>query len=314
MDAISWNRTLLVHAPPSGAFLQSFEWGTFQEATGRQVRRFQTAEVVTQAVSRPMPGGFFAWDVFRGQMDDAALAELKKTAAVFMHVEPTTADHQGRHMGLPLHPSRSRQPQHTLVMDLTQTDETLLAAMHEKTRYNIRLAEKKGVTVRDATGDTDTWNRFWQIMETTAGRDGFHLHPRSYYEAMFQTLTGPLEHAEQCVARLLVAEHDGDLLAGLILIRFGNTATYLHGASADAKRNLMAPHLLQWQAMQRARAAGCTAYDFWGVAPADAANHPWAGVTRFKTGFGGTRVSLPPAWELPLRPFWYRLYRLVKRG
>lgn len=306
---------MLKHAPPSGAFLQSWEWGEFQEAVGRQVRRFQTANGEVQMVSRPMPGGFFGWDVFRGPMGDQnmleqIIADAKKTAAVFLHVEPN----DDVVIANEVKQSSSRQPQHTIIMDLTQSDETLLAAMHEKTRYNIRLAQKKGVTVRDATADSAIWNRLAEIMETTAQRDGFHLHPRSYYEAMFKTMSSQMHKPERCRARLFVAEHEGDLLAGLILIQFGTTATYLHGASDNEKRNLMAPHLLQWEAMRAARADGCTAYDFWGVAPPDAPNHRWAGVTRFKNGFGGTRVTLPSAWELPLRPVWYKLYRLAKQA
>lgn len=311
MDASSWNRVALSHAPVSGAFLQSWQWGEFQRAAGRAVRRYEAGDLVAQAVSRPLPGGLMEWDVFRAPFADTLaqqiIADLKKTNGTFLHVEAseTTDIHKSV-------PATARLPEHTLVVYLTQSEEALLAAMHPKTRYNLRLAQKHGVTVR--IGNSGDWPAVWQMFAATAKRDGFSLHPQTYYEKMLAALAGPLDDANVCTARLVLAEHGSDLLAGMILLRFGNTATYLHGASSDVKRNLMAPYLLHGEAMRLAKTSGCTSYDFWGVAPPDAhAHHSWAGITRFKTGFGGIRASLPEARELPLRPFWYTLYRLLNR-
>ncbi len=317
MDASSWNRAALSNAPVSGAFLQSWQWGEFQRAAGRAVRRYEAGGLVAQVVSRPLPGGLMEWDMFRAPFADALaepiIADLRKTNGAFLHVEPLDPwTRAGVDNYQPLRHAPARLPEHTLVIDLTQSEETLLAAMHPKTRYNLRLAQKHGVSVR--IGNTDDWPAVWQMFAATAKRDGFSLHPQTYYEKMLAALAGSLDDANVCTAHLVLAEHEGDLLAGMILLRFGNTATYLHGASSDVKRNLMAPHLLHGEAMRLAKTAGCTAYDFWGVAPPAApASHSWAGITRFKTGFGGTRMSLPEARELPLRPFWYTLYRLANR-
>ncbi len=314
MTPPAWNRAVLAHAPASGAFLQSHEWGAFQQATGREVRRYESGDVVAQAVTRPLPGGFFGWDAFRcagnGALREKMVGDLRTTRGIFLHVEPATT-HVGVENFQPLRPASSRQPQHTAIVDLAQTEDALLAAMHPKTRYNLRLAQKHGVAVRLGTGAD--FAAAWKIFAATATRDRFSLHARPYYETMLASLGGPLADGGRASAHLVLAEHEGDLLAALLLLRFGDTATYLHGASGDAKRNLMAPYALHAETMRFAKAAGCTAYDLWGVAPDNApANHPWAGITRFKTGFGGRRVNMPGAGELPLRPFWYTLYRLIK--
>ncbi|TAK05255.1 peptidoglycan bridge formation glycyltransferase FemA/FemB family protein [Patescibacteria group bacterium] len=311
MSPQEWNRAALAHAPVSGAFLQSWQWGEFQRNVGREVRRYEQGGVAAQVVSRPLPGGLTEWDVFRAPFTQALaerlIGDLKKTNGTFLHVEAAAS--AGVAGGTA---AAARLPEHTLLLDLTQSEEALLAAMHHKTRYNLRLAQKHGVTVR--IGGAGDWPAVWQIFAATAKRDGFSLHPEGYYQKMLTALAGPLEDAQTCTAHLVIAEHEDDLLAGMILIRFGDTATYLHGASADLKRNLMAPYLLHGEAMRIAKLAGCTRYDFWGVAPPDApASHRWTGITRFKTGFGGQRVSLPGAQELPLRPFWYTLYRLANR-
>lgn len=322
MSPQEWNRAALGHlpagrqgAPVSGAFLQSWQWGEFQQAVGREVRRYEHGGIVEQAVSRPLPRGFTEWDVFRaplsGPLAAQMIGDLKKTDAVFVHIESATPI-VGIDNYQPLRPASARLPEHTLVVDLSQSEEALLAAMHHKTRYNLRLAQKHGVTVR--VGNEKEWPAVWEMFAATARRDGFSLHPKEYYQKMLASLAGPIDAGEDCSAHLVIAEHEGDLLAGMILLRFGDTVTYLHGASADVKRNLMAPYLMHGEAMRIAKAAGCTSYDFWGIAPPEAsASHSWGGITRFKTGFGGSRITLPGARELPLRPFWYTLYRLLNR-
>lgn len=317
MTPQEWNRTVLAHAPASGAFLQAHEWGAFLEADGASVRRFSADGAVAQVVRADLKGPLFGWNLFRGPAGapDAAkalfgtiAADLRGSRGIFLHAEPA-AD------GAPptgAVSARSRQPHHTAIVDLAQDEDALLATMHPKTRYNIRLAQKHGVSVR--LGGGADFSRAWPMFAATARRDGFALHGERHYGTMLSTLAGPLAQRERPTAQLLLAEHAGDALAALILLRFGGTATYLHGASSDAKRNLMAPYALHWEAMRMAKAAGCGSYDLWGVAPEGVGQaHPWAGITRFKMGFGPARLNMPGAWELPLRPQWYRLYRLANR-
>jgi lipid II:glycine glycyltransferase (peptidoglycan interpeptide bridge formation enzyme) len=207
------------------------------------------------------------------------------------------------------------QPSQTLILDLKKEPEKLLAAMHEKTRYNIRLAEKKGVRVYAASGKEDSFEIFWDLLQETTERDAFRSHDKTYYRTMLETLAGdPAANGKtRPVAKLAFAEHDGRVLAANLMIYFGKTVTYLHGASSRVQREVMAPYLLHWQLIREARSWGYDAYDFWGVAPENEPDHPWAGITRFKRGFGGTYVEYPGAFDLPISRFWYTLYTLARR-
>lgn len=296
MDASAWNKFVIAHGPRSGAFLQSWEWGEFQKALGRRVLRVESGGAMAQLVEYPIRFGFYGFDLPRGpigladEVVEKAVAEAQKTKAVFLHVEENSQKPHDREV---FAGARNRQPQHNQVVSIGSSEEEILAAMHEKTRYNIRLAEKKGVRVEYGAFDA-----FWKLAVETAGRDGFSTHSRGYYETMLR----------KTPSELFVASLDGRPLAAAIVNFFGATATYLHGASSSEDRNLMAPYLLHWRVIVEAKKRGCTAYDLGGVD-----EKRWPGVTRFKRGWGGEVVSFPDAYELPLRPFWYKLYRLAQR-
>lgn len=216
---------------------------------------------------------------------------------------------------MPEYPIRKRfvktidlQPADTLITDLHLPRETRLAAMHAKSRYNLRLAERKGVEV-DLSAAV-AFDEVWPLFEITARRGKFSLHPKAYYQAMLSTLaTGP------CRAFLAVARFEGTIVAANLMIDEGKTRTYLHGASSDQHREVMAPYLLHSVLMEDAVAKGMVAYDWWGVSPEEAKkNHPWAGVTRFKLGFGGERVSYPGTFDAVIHPARYGLYILARRA
>jgi lipid II:glycine glycyltransferase (peptidoglycan interpeptide bridge formation enzyme) len=185
--------------------------------------------------------------------------------------------------------------------------------MKQKTRYNIRLAERKGVIVRQGSAaDVATFHRLALV---TAARDGFGVHSRDYYQAACDLFS-----PDHCV--LLVAEFEGQPLATLMAFRQGREAYYFYGASANEHRNLMAPYLLQWTAMRWAKSQGCTRYDLWGIPDADPAileaefeqRHDglW-GVYRFKRGFGGQWLQSVGAFDYVYYPLLYRLYKLMRR-
>ena len=144
------------------------------------------------------------------------------------------------------------QPKNTLILDLQKSEEELLNGFHPKTRYNVRLAEKKGVKIRISTDQKDI-EHFWQLIKQTTARDNFSSHPKDYYFKL----------AESKMLKIFIAEYENKVLAVNLMIFFGDTVTYLHGASADEGRNLMAPHLLQWAAIKEAKKFGCKYYDFW---------------------------------------------------
>ena len=211
------------------------------------------------------------------------------------------------------------QPENTLILDLNLSGEELLKQMKPKGRYNIKVAQKHGVKIRESGNETKDIDAFYSLLQQTTGRDAFSGHNKKYYEDMlgiFDLHGGKADPQ----AKLYLAEYEGKPVAGMIVTYFSNTATYYFGASSNEHRNVMAPYLLQWQAIQDAKKHGCGQYDFLGIAPSlpgspdevDKA-HPWAGVTDFKLKFGGKRVDYQPAREIVYRPLWYFIIRLVKK-
>ncbi|MFA5163035.1 MAG: peptidoglycan bridge formation glycyltransferase FemA/FemB family protein [Patescibacteria group bacterium] len=188
------------------------------------------------------------------------------------------------------------QPSQTIQLDLAKSETELLSAMHPKTRYNIRLAEKKDLEF--SQGGAEDFEDFWSLMSTTSERDAFRLHSRDHYQVLLD---------QSDFIRLFLVRYQGRAVAAGLFSFFADTVTYLHGASANADRNLMAPYLLQWELIRQAKAEGYKHYDFYGI---DAQR--WPGVTRFKSGFGGKVLSCPGSYDLVLRPLAYRLYSFLK--
>ncbi|MFA5854264.1 MAG: peptidoglycan bridge formation glycyltransferase FemA/FemB family protein [Patescibacteria group bacterium] len=305
-----WNEEVL---RLGGDFLQSWEWGTFQEKAGAEIARWRGENALALLVKRSLPFSRSYWYSPRGPLGAQAIEKLTAAGALteadFFRCEPKEIPERAKK-------TNDVQPGQTLIVDLRQDTEALMAAMHEKWRYNIRLAERKGVKVFMAGGhDPSAIEIFWQLMSETTERDQFRAHDKAYYQQMLETLSGDpaTDGKTRPVARLVFAEHDGKVLAANLMLYFGTTATYLHGASSRDRREVMAPQALHWQAMQDAKVWGYANYDFWGVAPEGAAGHSWAGITRFKRGFGGRYVSYPGTFDLPLNRFWYTVYAFARR-
>ena len=199
------------------------------------------------------------------------------------------------------------QPAKTLMIDLDKSEEDILAEMHQKTRYNIRLAKKKGVKILVAASDfsnKDVWeadfNDFWQLMKKTSSRDTFNLHSKEHYRLLL--LTNPR------VIKLFFAEQQGRRIACGVFSFFANKVTYLHGASDNDYRNLMAPHLLQFEMILKAKKEGYRYYDFYGID-----EKKWPGVTKFKTGFAGFIFDYNGSYDYIFCPFSYYLYIFLRK-
>ena len=223
------------------------------------------------------------------------ILEFKKRQVVFLRVEPRNV--------LPSNiktvNSINLQPKETLILDLLLSEAELLNSFHSKTRYNIRLAEKKGITVR-ASHDKKEFEIFWQLMFETGERDDFKVHNKKHYEL--------LATSNPDFIKLFLAEVDGQALAAGLFSFYGDKVTYLHGASAYASRQLMAPYLLQWTLIKTAKKLGYKYYDFYGI---DVVK--WPGVTRFKIGFGGNQVSYAGTQDIILNPLAYNFYNILRR-
>lgn len=204
------------------------------------------------------------------------------------------------------------QPPDTVVLSLEPSEEELLAGMKQKTRYNIRLADKRNVEVR-LEEPHKALSAWYELYRVTSVRDRIAIHSYEYYRSLFdlacEATAGGRESSGSPEFLLYHAYHEGELLAGIVVARFAGAAYYLYGASSNEKRNLMPAYALQWQAIRDARESGCRSYDFFGIPPAQEPDHPMHGLYRFKVGFGGDIIRRPGAWDLPLSRGGYAIYR-----
>lgn len=224
----------------------------------------------------------------------------KKREEVFFRLEPANNPQIKE-----LKKSKDIQPRDTWVISLEKNEEEILSSMSQKTRYNINLAARKGVKIRFSQEKKDL-HYFLDLIKLTATRNQISVHSDHYYQLLWETLL------DNRAGLLALAEVKGKIIASNLLVKFGQTMTYLHGGSDYRYRNYMAPQLLQWECIKEAKAAGFLVYDFWGVAPKDKSQKHWQGITRFKKGFGGQRISSPGAYDFVYHPTWYQVYHLAR--
>jgi lipid II:glycine glycyltransferase (peptidoglycan interpeptide bridge formation enzyme) len=330
-----WQQTLA--KLPFAHALQSWVWGQFKGRWGWTALP-QTmaiggnhAESVAAALvlKRRLPGTPFCvlyvpkgpvLDYRNTQLRERVLGQLEQLArrerAIFIKIDPEVVKSWGveEERVAPLGTQvmatlRGRgwvvsaeqiQFRNTVELYLDQTEEQLLAAMKQKTRYNIRLAGRKDVTVRQGT--RDDLPMIFEMYRDTAARDGFTIRPEAYY------LDGWGALYDAGMAQPLIAEVAGRPIAAVILVRYGDRAIYMYGASSNEERDRMPNYLLQWEAIRWARSAGCTVYDMWGAPDHfDESDRMW-GVWRFKAGFNGEVVRFIGAWDYPVWSWAYRLY------
>lgn len=207
------------------------------------------------------------------------------------------------------------QPPDTVQLDLRQPLDALLNGCKPKWRYNIRLAEKKGVRIRCFSGsEAETAIPiFYKLYRETAARDGIAIHAESYYQSLCTLAVNPQYNAEHILISVYVAFFEDTPLAAIITLFSSVEAVYLYGASSNERRNLMPAYLLQWQAIQDAKNRGCLTYDFYGIPPSDDPGHPMHGLYRFKTGFGGMIIHRVGTLDVPVRNFRYHVYSFAER-
>ena len=241
------------------------------------------------------------------------------------------------------------QPKNTLILDLTKSEEELLKKMKQKTRYNIRLAEKKGVRIRNYELRITNheyfrkkFEKFWELVKETSRRDKFAPHDKNYYWKMLKNLSGEKDGIRNGIprhwmsekasknfnlqAKLYLAEYKNRIITANIVLSFGDFCVYLHGASSNKYRNVMAPYLLQWRQILDAKKTGCKSYDFWGIDslksqipnPKSQINskfNDWSGITRFKKGFGGQERNYIGTYDLVFdwkKYYAYKFFRKIK--
>jgi len=312
-----WNQFALRH--PNGHLLQSCQWAQFKSrhawsasrvlirederiVAGAQVL-FRTVGFATVAYTPKGPVVDWENRALVQALVDGLRRLCRQRRAVFLRVEPDLPDDLRLAeflLSLGFRFGGKVQPLSTLILDIDRDLEDILAGMKSKTRYNIRLAERKGVRVREASESEVPI--FYRQSQITSLRDDFPIHAEAYYRDAYRTFV------PAGLARLFLAEYEGEAIAGLMAFAFGSAAYYMYGASSNRHRNLMPNHLLQWRAIEWAKAQGCKTYDFWGI-PDEVGQDPslgalalersdglW-GVYRFKEGFGGRPVRYLGAYD-----------------
>lgn len=204
-------------------------------------------------------------------------------------------------------------PANTILLNLASDEEQILWQMKPKTRYNIKLAQRKGVHVKSADiGELDVW---YKLYCDTATRNGLHINSLEYFRTVFLSRLDQEVHGVQ--VKLLIAYAETTPLAALFLVMSSHRATYLYGASSSEKRNLMSTYALQWEAIRMAKAGGCIEYDMFGVAPRPEPSHPMYGLYKFKQGFGGEIFHQMGCWDYPLDDAEYnrlQAYEMKQQG
>jgi lipid II:glycine glycyltransferase (peptidoglycan interpeptide bridge formation enzyme) len=319
--ADDWQTFLQSH--PRAHLLQTNAWGELKSGYGWSHQRILAGPAGALILYRSLPFGLTMGYVPKGPVG-AWMPELlplldaacRAKGAFALKIEPddssSTFDPQ-QLASEGFRPSpHTIQPRRTILVDLSATEDDILGRMHQKTRYNIRLAVRKGVTVRP----WDDLPAFGRMMNRTGERNEFGVHLPAYYERAYE-LFHPRGECE-----VFVAEYDGQPLAAVMVFARGPRAWYFYGASLNVERQRMPTYLLQWEAMRWAKTKGCLEYDLWGVPDeeegtledrfTDRSDGLW-GVYRFKRGFGGRLHRTPGAWDRVYKPFPYFIYRTVAR-
>lgn len=282
------------------SFLQSDAWEEFQRSVGRETFRVRGALVIshrlpakTHYLYSPRPN--VSGTAFESEL--GILARDRK--AVFAKIDPAGDRVFDSARAVAAH---AIQPQQTILAEIAIPASEILSRMHEKTRYNIRLAEKKGVSVSAMVGGFET---FFSLLRGTAERERFRLHEKRYYETLLSVSSSDFAN------RVFIAHYKGEPLASALVNFYtpSGVATYLHGGSSSVRRDLMASYLLHWEIMKEAARRGFSTYDLWGI---DRVR--WPGITRFKEGFRGTRVTYPASADIVFRKFLYFAYRSLRRA
>ncbi len=324
----SYNEWIKQHR--QGSLWQSLEWKQYQESLGREMRFYaamegQEIKASALVVIDKTIMGLSTWDIQRGPLwamgDEQCATELlqqikshaSKEKCISIYFSPSTQ--LKAHNSKPT--ARHEQPEATRILDLTLNDEALLAQMHQKGRYNIKVAQKNDVLIKKS----DDIDAYYELAKKTGGRDGFGIPSKKQLKAFLEHLPGSfllLAYSEkmQRMQRMQKNESSSESspIAGLIGTIYDHTGIYYYGASDYEHRALMAPYLLQWEAIQHCKKAGCTHYDLLGIAPPGTGpHHAWAGISSFKEKFGGTVVTYPPEQQIVLKPIMQRLLKIKRR-
>ncbi len=281
------------------SFLQSKAWLSVYSDEGKVVHQIAPG---FGFIERRVAGiTYWYGPHVQGSKVQPVIDAAKKAGAVFVRISPVDKSTADAFYGIKK--VKDAEPSTSLILDLAQSEQELLAGMKSKTRYNVNLAQRKGVRVEIIQGSLDSllFEKVWKLYEQTRKRKGIRNHAKSHY-------INSSEHGFWVLAWI-----DQDLVVANFCITHDDTVVYLYGASSNAHSPAMAPYLAQWETIKWAKTHEYAQYDFWGIAPEGETSHPYASITRFKRGFGGKAITYPGTFELVLRPFQYLLFAILKK-
>lgn len=293
--------------PPAPSFLQSPEWEEIQKKSGRKTARIRSLLVVRHDTRVRfnylyIPRPFFESDLDLKTFFEEVGKFASSNRSIFLKVDPLRPVAAPQNKGRGIVASFPFQPRLTSFLDLRKSEEELLEEMHDKTRYSVRVSQKHALyaTADSSSGGEDI---FWKLLCDTVERQGFRPHTRDYYKNLVSIKTTQFSN------ELFFVYHNGRALASAMVNFFtpSSAATYIHGASADTEKEVMAPHFLQMFIIREAKRRGFLWYDLGGL---DEKKLP--GVSRFKKRFGGISFEYPPSIDIVYRPLAYRFYKLAK--
>ena len=309
-------------------FLQSRQWANFQESVGRKTYHLESEDFSASIIEHnlPMVGKYFycprgpvmehgTWNMEQKSGMEELIELAKKENVGWIRIEPVTKDVlesiQNNISEKIVKAPHDMQPKEVLVIDISKSEKQLLAEMKSKARYNIGVAKKKGVIARSGR-EQEFVEAFLALTKEMAKRQGIVAHPTEYYRKMIESFPSEM-------LKIYVAEFEDKIIAANLILFHEKTATYLHGASSDENRNMMAPFLLQWQQILDAKQKGCEKYDFGGVKITDnlqQTTNNWEGITKFKTGFSPETkpVIFPGSYDIILNSRRYSVYKGLQRA
>lgn len=294
---------------PHSSFLQSFGWGEFQASNNTIPKRygFNDRHISVQGLEKSTPLGNYLYIPFAPNFDSSDNIQefynaLSKNDYLFIRIEPLTPV-TIPNAGVKV---KNIQPAKTLILDLNKSEQDLLAEMHHKTRYNIGIASKRGVAVKECTRGNNLAEL--KLISETAQRQGYKAYSTDYYSRLAKFFENYSDR-DRPVVRVIGAYLDDELLASGLFVDYKDTRTYLFGGTSDNNKNVMAPYALHWLAIKYAKTLGLKKYDFWGI---ETSSGQTPGFVRFKLGWGGQQIQYPGAYDIVIKPIWYNVYNVLR--
>lgn len=299
--------------------MQSAQWAEFRKKTGIETVEIDNIRMTIHPIPHTQWNiGYIPKGPFPTKEIVLKLKEIgKQKKCIFIQLEPNIeniSDFKFQILNLGFQPAAHPLfTTYTFILDLTKSEEELLKAMHSKTRYNIKVAQKHGVKIIEDNSDK-AFTEYYKLTEETTKRQGFYAHTKKYHHLMWTTLKSEKNDPNKLTAHLLLAKYNNQTLAAWILFVYKDTLYYPYGSSSSLHREVMASNLMMWEAIKFGRKLGLKKFDMWGsLSNNPDKNDPWYGFHRFKEGYGPRHVEFVGSFDLVINPMLYNIYKILDK-